>query len=185
VVSDLRSRKFRNELWYFLGFPAADAEVRDFLTKKCDEATATMRVYVFIAAPFVYTATWVKRQTPATIEEITANFRLYMTQNQEHNRLNENRAKFYQEVVGMAEWVGFHRLLSDMNIYFMASKYMNNVAVETAESSMPPELAKPALSSRHRTSSSSEVPESKPSPKRIFKSHSKPVCILLLPYRPY
>jgi hypothetical protein len=66
------------------------------------------RAHAFIVSLFESTTTWVKRQTSATIEKITENFHLYMTQNQEHNRPNMNRAEFYQEVVGMAEWVCFH-----------------------------------------------------------------------------
>jgi hypothetical protein len=101
VVSDLRPREFLNELWCFLGFPAADAEVRDFLTNKCDEATAMMRAHAFIAALFERTTTWVQRETPTTIEKIAENFRLYMTQNQEHNRPNEK-----SQILSGSRWDG-------------------------------------------------------------------------------
>jgi hypothetical protein len=98
-----------------LGFPAADAEVPDFLTKKCNEATATIRAHAFLVALFGRTTIWVEEQDSA-INGIAQMFRLYMTQGQKQDHPNENRIKFYQEVAQTAEWV-CRRLSSDMDVY--------------------------------------------------------------------
>ncbi|KIM81083.1 hypothetical protein PILCRDRAFT_9111 [Piloderma croceum F 1598] len=85
------------------GFPAPDTEVRDFLTRKCNETSATTRVHAFLAALFGRTTVWVEEQT-SSIENIAQHFRLYMTQNQKQNEANANRIKFYHEVVEIAAW---------------------------------------------------------------------------------
>ena len=89
----------------FPGYPPADHEVRDFLTKKGTEGESYRRACCFIDALFEHTDFTLKQEFDSQqgIEEVTFTFRKRMTDGQTMKNHNEFRRQFYQQVVRIAD----------------------------------------------------------------------------------
>jgi hypothetical protein len=89
----------------FPGYPPADHQVRNFLTRKCTEAEAYRRTSCFIDALFQHTHHTLESEFDSKwgIGKVTSEFRIRMTAGQTVKEPNEFRRGFYQQVVLIAE----------------------------------------------------------------------------------
>ncbi|KAF8319201.1 hypothetical protein F5887DRAFT_378307 [Amanita rubescens] len=99
IPINLRDAKFTG------GYPPADHEVRDFLTKKGTEGESYRRACRFIDALFQHTDHILKKEfdPKLKIEEVACKFRMRMTEGQTMTMHNEFRRQFYQQVVQIAK----------------------------------------------------------------------------------